>query len=65
MDAPEFITMQGNLPIIGYSRGSPPSAAIERCPTGSIVWLDPQSGSRKGHTARKVIRHSALPDAPT
>lgn len=65
MDAPNFITMQGNLPVIDYSRGSPTAAAIERCPTGAIVWLDPRAGSLKGHDARKIIRHGELPDAPT
>jgi len=65
MDAPEFITMQGNLPVIDFSRGSPPAAAIERCPTGAIVWLDPRAGNLKGQGARKIIRHGELPDAPT
>jgi electron transport complex protein RnfB len=65
MDAPKFISMQGNLPVVDYSRGLPPATAIERCPTGAIVWLDPRTGNLKGHGARKIIRHGELPDAPT
>ena len=65
MDASEFISMQGNLPVIDYSQGSPSAAAIQRCPTGAIVWLDIQNGNIKGHDARKIIRHGELPEAAT
>lgn len=65
MDAPDFITMKDNLPVINYALGSPTAMAIQRCPTGSIVWLDSQAGRIKGSGARKIIRHGELPDAPT
>ena len=40
-------------------------AAIERCPTGAIVWLEPEAGPAKGAAAKKIIRKGALLDAPT
>jgi len=64
-DAPGLVEMQGNLPVIDYSRGPATATAIERCPTGAIVWLDPRTGAVKGHGARKIIRQGELPDAPT
>jgi electron transport complex protein RnfB len=64
MDAPDGVRMQGNLAVVDYDR--PQSrAAIERCPTGSIVWLDPEIGPVKGAGARKIIRKGALHTAPT
>ena len=65
MDAPQYVAMQGNLPVIDYSRGRVTSAAIERCPTGAIVWLDPKKGTVKGPAAQKIIRQGDLPDAAT
>ena len=58
MDAPECVTMEDNLPVIDYSRGGGNRAAIERCPTGAIVWYDPKEGILKGPAARKITRHS-------
>jgi RnfABCDGE-type electron transport complex B subunit len=66
MDAPEWVRMEGNLPVVDYSRGlQGAEKAIERCPTGSIVWLDPDKGAVKGAAARQVFRHGELRDAPT
>lgn len=65
MDAPQSVAMQGNLPVIDYSRGPVTDAAIQRCPTGAIVWLDPKRGPVKGHAAHKIIRQGELRDAPT
>jgi electron transport complex protein RnfB len=54
VDAPDgLVTMRDNLPVVDYSR---PHA---------IVWIDEQQGVIKGAAARKIIRHSALPEAPT
>lgn len=65
-DAPGgLIAMQDNLPVIDYSRPHATRVPIERCPTGAIVWIDEQQGVIKGAASRKVIRHSALPEAPT
>lgn len=62
MDAPEgLIQIRHNLATIDYSKNALASPlAIQRCPTGAIVWLDGQ-GVRKGRDAKKVIRKEALP----
>jgi len=62
-DAPEgLITLENNLAVIDYSRNKLASRlAIERCPTGAIVWLDDQAGMRKGKEAIKIVRKEALP----
>jgi len=66
MDAPPgLIAMRDNLPVIDYGRPHDTRAPIERCPTGAIVWIDEQKGALKGAGSRKVIRRSALPEAPT
>ena len=64
-DAPQLITMRNNLPVIDYQREHATKLPIQRCPTGSIVWLDPVAGPTKGPAARKIIRKGALRDAPT
>ena len=65
MDAPGLITMQDNLPVVDYSRAAERREAIERCPTGAIVWIDERGGAIRGASAKKIIRHSALPEAST
>ncbi|MBT8140612.1 MAG: RnfABCDGE type electron transport complex subunit B [Gammaproteobacteria bacterium] len=65
-DAPAgLIRMQDNLPVIDYSRRQDTRVPIERCPTGAIVWIDEREGVIKGAASRKVLRHSALPEAPS
>lgn len=40
-DAPGWLRMDGNLPrLVAGASGEPPRAAIERCPTGAIVWVE-------------------------
>ncbi len=66
VDAPEgLITMVDNLPVIDYQRNHDARQAIERCPTGAIVWFDPRDGAVTGHAAKKVIRQSARRAIPT
>jgi len=65
MDAPGLIEMKNNLPVIDWSRGRATDKATKRCPTGAIVWLDPEAGATRGPAARKVIRRTARHDAPT
>jgi Na+-translocating ferredoxin:NAD+ oxidoreductase RNF subunit RnfB len=65
MDAPGLITMRDNLPVIDYDRNHATRVPIQRCPTGAIVWIDPEAGPIKGPAATKVIRKGALRDAPT
>ncbi len=62
-DAPEgLIAIQNNLAVIDYSKNSLASkVAIERCPTGAIVWLDDQRGTVKGRAAKKLVRKEPLP----
>lgn len=65
MDGPGVVTMRGNLPVVDFSHGPVTRAPIERCPTGAIVWLDPERGPLKGPAAARIIRTGALHDAPT
>ena len=62
-DAPEgLITIQNNLAVIDYTKNDLASReAIERCPTGAIIWFDEAKGALKGVGAKKVIRREALP----
>jgi RnfABCDGE-type electron transport complex B subunit len=62
VDAPEgLITIQDNLAVIDYDKNHLASpAAIERCPTGAIVWLDNEV-PRKGANSKKILRNKALP----
>jgi Fe-S-cluster-containing hydrogenase component 2 len=61
-DSPEgLIEIRDNLAIVDYEKNRLASrVAIERCPTGAIVWFD-KSGPLKGRDARRVIRKEALP----
>jgi Na+-translocating ferredoxin:NAD+ oxidoreductase RNF subunit RnfB len=61
--APGLIHLQRNLAVIDYAKNEKASRqAIERCPTGAIVWLE---GERigKGKSAKKIIRIEPLPVA--
>lgn len=64
MDAPGLVTMRSGLPVVDYDRPQTRDA-IERCPTGAIVWLDPRVGAVRGAAARKIIRKGALRTVPT
>jgi hypothetical protein len=57
--------MVDNLPVVNYDRNHNVRNAIERCPTGAIVWFDPEKGPVIGREARKVIRQSARQLTPT
>jgi hypothetical protein len=65
VDAPDVITMVDNLPVVDYERNHNVRDAIERCPTGAIVWYDPDKGPVTGRAARRVVRRSARHVAPT
>jgi len=62
---PDVITMTRNLPIVNYERNHDARIAIERCPTGAIIWFDPEKGPVTGRAARKIVRHGARHVAPT
>ena len=58
---PGLISLEHNLAVIDYAKNEIASRdAIERCPTGAIVWLE---GDRvvKGKAAKKIIRIEPLP----
>ena len=61
-DAPEgLITIQNDLAVIDYSKnGLASKVAIERCPTGSIVWKDFNQESERGVGSRKIIRKEPI-----
>jgi electron transport complex protein RnfB len=66
VDAPEdVITMVDNLPVVNYEMRHDAKTAIERCPTGAIIWLDPEKGPQTGQAARKVIRRGSRRFAAT
>jgi electron transport complex protein RnfB len=56
MDSDGVITMENNLPVVDYTIGNQSRNAIERCPTGAIVWLDAKEGPVKGDAASKIHR---------
>ncbi|MBL7004427.1 MAG: RnfABCDGE type electron transport complex subunit B [Gammaproteobacteria bacterium] len=62
VDSPDgLISMENSLAVIDYSKNHLASTiAIERCPTGAIVWLDNEV-PRKGTKAKKIMRKEALP----
>lgn len=62
--APGLITMKNNLPVVDYSKNHLASRlAIERCPTGAIVWLEDKKVF-KGAAAKKIVRKEPLPVLP-
>lgn len=64
-DAPEgLICIKNNLAVVDYSKNHLATPlAIERCPTGAIVWLE-RGQARKGGSAKKIIRKEPLPIRP-
>ncbi len=61
-DAPEgLITIQNSLATINYSKnGLSSKIAIERCPTGAIIWKNYNNASQHGHQSRKIIRKEPI-----
>ncbi len=64
-DSPEgLIEIKDNLAVIDYTKNALAShVAIERCPTGAILWLEMDGSVTKGRDAKKVIRKADLPVA--
>lgn len=60
-DSPEgLIEISNNLAVVDYTKNDLASrVAIERCPTGAIVWLQQNGQVEKGKDARKVVRKEA------
>ena len=64
VDAPEgLIRLEHTLAVIDYSKNALASRlAIERCPTGAIVWFNREGTMIKGASAqRKVLHKEPLP----
>ncbi len=61
-DSPDgLIDIRNNLAVINYEKNALASSlAMERCPTGAIVWLDPEKGVLKGKNAKPIIRTESL-----
>lgn len=64
-DAPEgLIEIKNNLAVIDYSKNQLATPlAIQRCPTGAIVWQE-KGTVRKGLAAKKILRKEPLPIQP-
>ncbi|MCB1867470.1 MAG: RnfABCDGE type electron transport complex subunit B [Gammaproteobacteria bacterium] len=62
VDAPEgLIAIKDYLAVIDYSKNELASTvAIERCPTGAIVWMQDRK-TLKGAGAKKILRMEPLP----
>lgn len=59
--APGLMRMEGELASIDYSKNALANRqAIERCPTGAIVWMEDGLVSR-GLAAKKIVRINLLP----
>ncbi len=66
MDAPGgLIEMRDNLPVVDYTKNHATRDPIRRCPTGAIVWIEPDGRIEKGAAARPVLRKGDLPTAAT
>ncbi|GAB4170739.1 MAG: RnfABCDGE type electron transport complex subunit B [Rhodocyclaceae bacterium] len=60
--APGLIRLVNNLAVIDYARNDLAArAAIERCPTGAIVWIEDGGSAARGAAARKILRERDLP----
>jgi electron transport complex protein RnfB len=60
MDAPGgLIEMAYNLPVIRHGAAAESKDAIQRCPTGAIVWWNADGKAEKGKDAKKIIRKGA------
>jgi len=60
--APGLVALANNLAVIDYARNDlAQRKAIERCPTGAIVWIEDGDRVARGAAAKKILRVSDLP----
>ena len=60
--APGVMKLDNNLAAIDYAQNAlAAKQAIERCPTGAIVWFDSPNTPIKGAEAKKILRQNELP----
>ncbi|MGC4079633.1 MAG: (Fe-S)-binding protein [Rubrivivax sp.] len=62
-DAPKgLITMNDNLVQVDYELNALAERRFtDRCPSGAIVWFDDRGRPLRGNSAKKILRHDALP----
>jgi len=65
MDAPGVVSMNDQLAVIDPRAGRFPRGAIDRCPTGAIVWLGDDGRPERGRVALPVVRQGPRPPAST
>ncbi|MDR2239831.1 MAG: 4Fe-4S binding protein [Zoogloeaceae bacterium] len=59
---PGLIKLVDNLAVIDYAQNERAAKlAIERCPTGAIVWFNDPDTPVKGAEAKKILRQDELP----
>ncbi|MDZ7783866.1 MAG: ferredoxin [Halioglobus sp.] len=69
VDAPPgVVAMKDGLPVVeaGGLRRHPADTvrpAIDRCPTGAIVWIGDDNVEIRGRQSKRVVRHAPLPPA--
>jgi Na+-translocating ferredoxin:NAD+ oxidoreductase RNF subunit RnfB len=57
-----LMKLHNNLAVIDYDQNDKANrVAIERCPTGAIVWFDNPDLPMKGAAAKKILRQQPLP----
>ena len=60
--APGVMRLENNLAVVDYAQNERTAKqAIERCPTGAIVWFYNPNFSIKGAEAKKILRQNELP----
>ncbi len=60
--APGLMKLENNLAVIDYVQNAGAARkAIERCPTGAIVWFDNPNTPIKGVESKKILRQNQLP----
>lgn len=61
--APNTLHLEDNLVVIDFINSSTPAAreAINRCPSGAIVWFEDPNHPVKGAAAKKILRQNGLP----
>jgi RnfABCDGE-type electron transport complex B subunit len=65
MDSPNVITMKDNLPVVNYANSTQPRVAIQRCPTGAIVWIQTDGKVILGKDSKTIVRHAPLEPMPS
>ncbi len=59
---PGLIRLENNLAVIDYEKNELAARkAIERCPTGAIVWIEAGERAHRGAAAKRILRQKPLP----